>query len=71
MHKAGTYLASATENWKGGVSIGVTTISKLRYTEDTMQLAGDEMDMAEFLGCVKDRVQLTAYYIKMLLNDSR
>lgn len=39
----------ATENWKWRVSIGGTTISILRYADDTTLMVGDEMEMAEFL----------------------
>lgn len=39
----GDRIIKTTDNWKSGVSIGGTTIFNLRYAEDTMLLAGDQM----------------------------
>ena len=43
----------ATENWRGGVTIGGERISNLRYADDTILLASTEEKLSELLGRVQ------------------
>lgn len=47
-------MRKATENWRGGVSIGGRKISNLRYADDTTLLANDEQEMFEFLQFIEN-----------------
>ena len=43
----------ATENWKGGVTIGSEWISNLRYAHDTILLASTEEELLELLSRIQ------------------